>query len=80
MAIVGTRSLNAFQDGLVVSVDNAIGSIASAQIAVVQMVNFSDMRVAGTIDENKGLDKLKIGQTISFTVDALPGTNILGIH
>lgn len=78
LAIVGTSSLNAFQDGVVVSVDNAIGSIASAQTAVVQMVNLSDMRVAGTIDENKGLDKLKIGQTISFTVDALPGQTFWG--
>jgi len=36
------------------------------------MINFADMRVAGTIDENKGLDKIKIGQIVSFTVDALP--------
>ena len=73
LAIVGTSSLNAYQDGLVVSTDNAIGSIASAQTPVVQMINFADMRVAGTIDENKGLDKIKIGQIVSFTVDALPG-------
>ena len=73
LAIVGTNSLNAYQDGLIVAVDNAIGSIASAQTPVVQMINFADMRVAGTIDENKGLDSVKIGQIVSFTVDALPG-------
>jgi multidrug resistance efflux pump len=73
LAIVGTNSLNAYQDGLIVAVDNAIGSIASAQTPVVQMINFADMRVAGTIDENKGLDRVKIGQIVSFTVDALPG-------
>ena len=78
LAIVGTSSLNAYQDGLIVSVNNAIGSIASAQTAVVQMINFADMRVAGTIDENKGLDKVKIGQTVSFTVDALPGMTFWG--
>jgi len=78
LAIVGTSSLNAFQDGLIVSTDDAIGSIASAQTPVIQMVNLSDMRVAGTIDENKGLDKLKIGQTVSFTVDALPGQTFWG--
>jgi multidrug resistance efflux pump len=37
------------------------------------MINFADMRVTGTIDENKGLDSVKIGQIVSFTVDALPG-------
>jgi len=78
LAIVGTSSLNAYQDGLVVSTDNAIGSIASAQTPVVQMINFADMRVAGTIDENKGLDKIKIGQIVSFTVDALPGQTFWG--
>jgi len=72
LVIVGTSSLNAYQDGLIVSTDNAIGSIASAQTPVVQMINFADMRVAGTIDENKGLDKVKIGQVVSFTVDAIP--------
>jgi multidrug resistance efflux pump len=78
LAIVGTSSLNAYQDGLVVSVNNAIGSIASAQTPVVQMINFADMRIAGTMDENKGLDKVKIGQIVSFTVDALPGMTFWG--
>jgi len=78
LAIVGTSSLNAYQDGLIVSVNNAIGSIASAQTPVVQMINFADMRVMGTIDENKGLDNIKIGQIVSFTVDALPGKTFWG--
>jgi multidrug resistance efflux pump len=73
LAIVGTSSLNAYQDGLIVSTDNAIGSLASSQTPVVQMINFADMRIAGTIDENKGLDKVKVGQVVSFTIDALPG-------
>lgn len=78
LAIVGTSSLNAYQDGLVVSTNNAIGSIASSQTPVVQMINFSDMRIAGTIDENKGLDQIKIGQIVSFTVDALPNQTFWG--
>jgi multidrug resistance efflux pump len=78
LAIVGTSSLNAYEDGLVVATDNAIGSLASAQTPVVQMINFADMRIAGTIDENKGLDKVKIGQVVAFTVDALPGQTFWG--
>jgi multidrug resistance efflux pump len=73
LAIVGTSGLNAYQDGLVVATDNAVGSLASSQTPVVQMINFADMRIAGTLDENKGLDKVQIGQIVSFTVDALPG-------
>jgi len=78
LAIVGTSSLTAYQDGLVVSTDNAIGSLASSQTPVVEMINFADMRIAGTIDENKGLNKVQIGQIVSFTVDALPGQTFWG--
>jgi multidrug resistance efflux pump len=78
LAIVGTSSLNAYQDGLVVATDNAIGSLASSQTPVVEMINFADMRIAGTIDENKGLNKVQIGQIVSFTVDALPGQTFWG--
>ena len=73
LAVVGTNTLTAYEDGLIVSTDNEIGSIATAQTPVVQMINLSSMRVAGTIDENKGLNQIKVGQAVSFTVDALPG-------
>ena len=42
------------------------------------MINFADMRIAGTIDENKGLDKIKNWASVSFTVDALPGQTFWG--
>lgn len=78
LAVVGTKTLNAYEDGLVISTNNAIGSIANPAVPVVQMINYSDMRVAGTIDENKGLENVKIGQPISFTVDAFPGETFWG--
>jgi len=78
LAVVGTKTLNAYEDGLIISTNNAIGSIANPQVPVVQMINFSDVRVAGTIDENKGLDEIKVGQPVSFTVDALPGQTFWG--
>lgn len=78
LAVVGTSTLNAYQDGIIVSTDNEIGSIANPQTPVVQMINLSDMRIAGTIDENKGLNEIKVGQVVSFTVDALPGKTFWG--
>ena len=78
LAVVGTTTLNAYQDGLIVSTDRELGSIASSQVPVVEMINFSDMRVAGTIDETKGLSQVRIGQPVSFTVDALPGQTFWG--
>jgi multidrug resistance efflux pump len=34
--------------------------------------------VVGKIDENKGLKDIRVGQTVSFTVDALPGNTYWG--
>ena len=59
--------------------NNQIGSIVSSQNPVVQLIQEPDLRVAGTLDENKGLDNVRVGQVASFTVDALPGQDILGI-
>jgi multidrug resistance efflux pump len=78
LALVGTQTLKAYTDGLIISVNNAKGSIASIQTPVVQMVDLSTMRVDGTIDENKGLNNIKIGQVASFTVDAYPGKTYWG--
>jgi multidrug resistance efflux pump len=36
------------------------------------------MRVVGTIDENKGLNNIQVGQAVSFTIDALPGSTYWG--
>lgn len=78
LATVGTKTLNAYEDGLIVSTNKSIGSIANPQVPVVQMINFSDMRVAGTLDENKGLNKIQVGQAVAFTIDALPGKTFWG--
>jgi multidrug resistance efflux pump len=78
LAIVGTETLRADTDGLIVSASNLTGSTVNPQTQLIQMIQPVDLRVAGTIDENKGLDKIKVGQAISFTVDAFPGRTYWG--
>lgn len=78
LALVGTQTLKAYTNGLVISVNNAKGALATQQTPVVQMLDLSTMRVDGTIDENKGLKKIKVGQVASFTVDAFPGKTYWG--
>jgi len=78
IAIVGGQTLFAQTDGLIIMANNQIGSIVNAQNPVAQMIDLSNIRIAGTIDENKGLSDIKIGQVISFTVDALPGKTFWG--
>ncbi len=73
LSIISGQPLYANQDGLVIQANTQIGSTVSTVNPVVQMIDPSQMRIAGTIDENKGLDQIRVGQVVSFTVDALPG-------
>jgi multidrug resistance efflux pump len=78
LAVVGTDSLKAYTNGLVIKVNNTPGGTVGPQTTIVQMIDPATMRIVGTIDENKGLDEVKAGQIASFTVDALPGKTFWG--
>lgn len=78
LAIVGSETLRAETDGLIITAPDITGSTAGPQTQLIQMIRPVDLRVAGTIDENKGLNNIKIGQVASFTVDAYPGKTYWG--
>lgn len=78
LAVIGSDTLRAQTDGIIVTANNLVGGTVSPQTPLIQMIKTQDMRVAGTIDENKGLDKVAVGQVVSFTVDALPGQTFWG--
>jgi len=78
LAVVGSETLRADTDGLVISANDLTGSMVGPQTSLIQMIRPVNMRVAGTIDENKGLTDIRIGQVVSFTVDALPGNTFWG--
>ncbi len=78
LAIVGSEALRANTDGLIVMADTQTGSLTTIASPVIQMIQPENMRIAGTIDENKGLKDIKVGQVASFTVDALPGKTFWG--
>ena len=78
IAIIDGQTLYADTDGLVVMANNQMGSLVGPTNPVAQIINPVDMRIAGTIDENKGLSDIRIGQIASFTVDALPGQTFWG--
>lgn len=78
LAVVGTEFIKSYTDGLVIKVNNVPGGSVSPQTSIVQIVNPAHMRIVGTIDENKGLSKIKVGQVASFTVDALSGKTFWG--
>lgn len=78
IAVVAGQTIHANTDGLIIQANNQVGSSVNPQTTVAQMINPNDMRIAGTIDENKGLDQIHVGQVVSFTVDALPGKTFWG--
>jgi len=73
LAVVGSETLRADTDGLIISAADVTGSTVNAQTQLIQLIRPVNMRVTGTIDENKGLNTIRVGQVVSFTVDALPG-------
>jgi multidrug resistance efflux pump len=78
LALVGSEVLRAYNDGMVVETSKLIGSLVSSQVSIVKLINPNEMRIAGTLDENKGLNKIKLGQVASFTIDAFPGRTFWG--
>jgi len=73
LAVVGSETVRAQTDGLIISADDLTGSAVNQATQLIQMIQPLNLRVVGTIDEDKGLNTIKVGQVVSFTVDALPG-------
>lgn len=65
--------------GVIVSVPANIGAQASPGQPVVTMIDPTQLRVVGEVDENKGLDRIKVGAPIAFTVDAFGGQQFSGV-
>ena len=47
--------------------------------AIVTTIDPSALRVVGQLDENKGLTRIKVGDPVSFTVDAFGGQQFTGV-
>ena len=79
VAEVGTEILTSKTAGLVVAVHKDTGKSFNPGQPVVSMIDPNELRVVGTIDENKGLDKIKVGQLANFTVDAFGSKTYQGV-
>lgn len=73
IALVGNEIVKATTDGEIVSVDNNIGEFMNTltgQGTVATMIDPTQLRVVGYLDENKGLSDVSVGDPATFTVDA----------
>lgn len=79
LALVGSDILYTKDAGIISSAPKAPGSYFNPGQTVVSMIVDKEMKVVGSIDENKGLKDIKSGQSATFTVDAFPGKKYVGI-
>ena len=79
IARVGNELIKAKSDGQIVSINTNIGAAFAAGQTVAGMINPSDLRVVGQVQEDKGLKDIRIGQEAIFTVDAFGSKQYSGI-
>ena len=79
VAQIGGQSVVAKVSGVIASVQNTPGAFFSSSVPVVTMIDPTALRVVGTIDENKGLADIKIGQPVRFTIDAFGSKEFVGV-
>ena len=79
VAIVGTESIKTKVGGLIVDTNQDIGKRVNPADAIVTMIDPTDLRVIGRLEEDKGLKDVQIGQQATFTVDAFGGRTFYGV-
>ncbi len=73
LALVGNETITARTQGVVIGVTDVPGEMVSPQTPVVTMIDRRQLRLIGSIQEDKGLKDITPGQRVVFTVDAFPG-------
>lgn len=65
--------------GIIVSEPDTIGAQIKPGEAVVSMVDPTQLRVVGKVDEDKGLSSIHVGDPVVFTVDAFGSKQFSGV-
>jgi multidrug resistance efflux pump len=82
VARVGDEIVEAKTAGEIVSVDNNIGEYVNTmtgQGTVATMIDPTQLRVVGSLDENKGLSDIHVGDPATFTVDTFGSQVFKGV-
>lgn len=78
IAQVGGETLSTQVAGIITSTTNTPGQVFQPGTPVVTMIDPTQLRVVGTIAEDKGLSEIKKGQPVAFTVDAMGNKTFTG--
>jgi hypothetical protein len=79
VALIGTEIVKSKEAGIVTQVNENIGKNFAPSEAVVTMIRPEDFREVASIEEDKGLSEVQVGQRAVFTVDAFGAKKFQGI-
>ncbi len=82
IARVGGEIIVSKTSGRIISVNQNIGEFENAlspQSVAATMIDPAQLRVVGSLDEDKGLSKIKIGDPVKFTVDTFGSKEYYGV-
>ena len=79
VARVGDQLIKTKIAGVVTKADSTVGQSYAAGQTVVAMIDPTQLHVVGHLDENKGLDRVRVGQYVTFTADAFGSKQYTGI-
>jgi len=73
VARVGDELIQTKVAGIIVAIPDTIGAQVNPGTAVVTMIDPTQLRVVGKVAEDKGLNRIKVGDNVVFTVDTFGG-------
>jgi len=79
VALIGGQPLTTTTGGIITSIKNTPGQIVSSATPIIEMIDPTQLRVIGHIDEDKGLADIRVGQKVTFTVDAFGSKQYEGV-
>lgn len=79
VARVGNELIKTKVDSEVLTVNNDIGKIFNPGETIATVIDPTQLRVVGQVDENKGLNDVNVGQEATFTVDAFGSKKYYGV-
>ena len=82
VALVGNEVVKTQTPGEIVTTNNNLGQYINTMTgasAVATMIDRTQLRVVGSLDENKGLADVKVGDAAIFTVDAFGSQQFKGV-
>ena len=79
VARVGDELIKTKVAGVITKAEAAVGQTFNPGQTVVTMIDPTALRVVGQLDENKGLDRVHVGQYAVFTADAFGSRQYSGI-